>query len=128
MKIKVKNNHASPVNRAGFTFGPDEVKEIEVNEEEKFRIEVVRYLEVTEVEENTGEDDIGPKEEKDTNPEPDLETMIDSLSVNQLQSLAKKLEMSGYSKLNKEPLIDEIVENNEENKIREVAAEVFPLE
>ena len=119
MKIKVKNNHASPVNRAGFTFGPGEVKEIEVNEEEKFRIKVVRYLEV---EKDTGEDVISPEKESGTDPEPDLECILDDLNVNQLQEIAKEFKITGYSRMKKENLIAEILKEDAD-KIKDALPE-----
>ena len=126
MKIKVKNNHASSVNRAGFTFGPDEVKKIDVNEEEKFRIQVVRYLEVKEIEEdiekNTGEDDIGPEEENDSNTNSDLKTILDNLNVNQLQEIAKGFKITGYSRMKKKDLIDEILKEDAD-KIKDALPE-----
>ncbi|MBM7623723.1 Rho termination factor N-terminal domain-containing protein [Sporohalobacter salinus] len=149
-KIKVRNNHDSSVSRVGYTFQPKEITgPIEVSDYNLFKISVVRYLDVTVIEENKEEDSgnndqtdqkvesdsvdseidgLNLKKLDEENSKPELEVMLDNLSVNQLQQLAKELEMSGYSQLNKGPLIDEIIEDNEANKIREIAPEVFPKE
>ena len=92
-------------------FKPNETVEIEVTNYEKFKVKVVRYFEIEEIEEdkNSIQNEDGNK----------LESILSELNVSSLKELAKFLGMEGYSKLNKKDLITDIIADNEEEDIIE---------
>ena len=111
MQIKVKNNHQTKtISRCGFDFKPQELSNpLEVTEHQLFQIKVVRYLEVEKLDDNL--------EKEIESEEGSVVDRLTELNMDQLTELAKNLEMTGYSQLNKSPLVEQIATENNSKEI-----------
>ena len=111
LQIKVKNNHQTKtISRCGFDFKPQELSDsLEVTEHQLFQIKVVRYLEVEKLDDNLEEEVEGKKGS--------VVDRLTELNMDQLTELAKNLEMTGYSQLNKSPLVEQIRSENDSKEI-----------